>query len=220
VNVLVEACVESLDESLVAERAGANRLELCDNLAVGGTTPSPQLIDAVRAAVKIPVMVMIRPRGGSFVHTAQELDQMRRDLDMALAHEVDGVVLGILDDDNAVDAQRVAEFVKLARGTPVTFHKAFDVISDRRAALDALIDAGVTRLLTSGGAPTAVEGAGELANLVEQAGGRIEIMAGGKVRGSNVGEIVRRAGLREVHARSERDEAQIRAIVDALSPAS
>jgi copper homeostasis protein len=218
VSVLVEACVESLEESLVAERAGANRLELCDNLAVGGTTPSPQLIDAVRGAVKIPVMVMIRPRGGSFVHTAQELDQMRRDLDMALAHDVDGVVLGILDDDNAVDVERVAEFVRLARGTPVTFHKAFDVISDRRAGLDALIDAGVTRLLTSGGAPTALEGARELAKLVVQAEGRIEIMAGGKVRGSNVGEIVRRAGLREVHARSERDEAQIRAIVEALSP--
>ncbi len=216
-TVLVEACVESLEESLVAQRAGANRLELCDNLAVGGTTPSPELIDAVRAAVNIPVMVMIRPRGGSFVHTAQELDQMRRELDMALAHEVDGVVLGILDDENAVDAERVAEFVKLAQGTPVTFHKAFDVINDRRAGLDALIDAGITRLLTSGGAPTALGGADELSKLVDQSDGRIAIMAGGKVRGSNVGEIVRRAGLREVHARSERDEAQIRAIVEALS---
>jgi len=217
VSVLVEACVESLEESLVAQRAGANRLELCDNLAVGGTTPNPELIDAVRAAVNIPVMVMIRPRGGSFVHSAQELDQMRRDLDMALAHEVDGVVLGILDDKNAVDAKRVAEFVNLAQGTPVTFHKAFDVINDRRAGLDVLIEAGITRLLTSGGAPTALEGADELAKLVEQSDGRIEIMAGGKVRGSNVGQIVRRAALREVHARSERDEAQIRAIVDALS---
>jgi len=215
-SVLVEACVESLEESLVAERAGANRLELCDNLGVGGTTPSAELIDAVRAAVSIPVMVMIRPRGGSFVHTPRELDQMRRDLDMALAHEADGVVLGILDENNAVDADRVAEFVRLARGTPVTFHKAFDVIGDRRRGLDALIDAGVSRLLTSGGAPTAIEGAGELAKLVDQSDGRIEIMAGGKVRGSNVGEIVARAGLREVHARSERDEAQIRAIVDAL----
>ncbi len=219
-TVLVEACVESLEESLVAQRAGANRLELCDNLAVGGTTPSPELIDAVRAAVNIPVMVMIRPRGGSFVHTAQELDHMRRDLDMALAHEVDGVVLGILDDENAVDAERVAEFVNLAQGTPVTFHKAFDVISDRRAGLDALIDAGITRLLTSGGAPTALGGADELSKLVDQSDGRIAIMAGGKVRGSNVGEIVRRAGLREVHARSERDEAQIRAIVEALSLAT
>jgi copper homeostasis protein len=216
-SILVEGCVETLKECINAKHGGARRLELCDRLDVGGTTPSPELIDVVQAKVGLPIMAMIRPRGGSFVHTATELDAMRRQLDMVLSRNVAGVVIGILDDKNRVDTSRMAEFVRLAGDTPVTFHKAFDLIDDLAPALDDLIACGVKRLLTSGGAPTAAEGIEALAMLVERSAGRVEIMAGGKVRGSNVRAIVDGAGLKEVHARTGRDASQIRAIVDALT---
>lgn len=216
-NVLVEGCVETLEECLAAKRGGARRLELCDRLDVGGTTPSAALIDSVQREVGLPIMAMVRPRGGSFVHTAAELDQMRRDLDMVLSKNVEGVVIGILDEHHRVDTKRTAELVRLAGDTPVTFHKAFDVIDDLGAALDDLMTCGIKRLLTSGGKPTASEGIDALAMLVERSAGRIEIMAGGKVRGSNVRAIVEGARLREVHARVGRDETQIQAIVEALT---
>ena len=216
-RVLVEGCVETLEECLAAKRGGARRLELCDRLDVGGTTPSAALIESVQSTVGLPIMAMVRPRGGSFVHTASELDQMRRDLDMALAKSVDGVVIGILDDKNRVDTKRTAEFVRLAGDTPVTFHKAFDVIENLSAALDDLMACGIKRLLTSGGKPTAAEGIDVLAMLVEQSAGRVEIMAGGRVRGSNVRAIVDGAGLNEVHARTGPDDSQIRAIIEALT---
>jgi copper homeostasis protein len=217
VTILVEGCVETLDECLDAKRGGARRLELCDRLDVGGTTPSAAIIDAVQKNVGLPIMAMVRPRGGSFVHTPGELDQMRRDLDMVLSRNVEGVVIGILDERNRVDTKHTAELVRRAGDTPVTFHKAFDVIDDLPAALDDLMACGIKRLLTSGGKATAAEGIDELAMLVERSAGRIEIMAGGKVRGSNVRAIVEGAGLREVHARTGPDESQIRAIVDALA---
>ena len=216
-RVLVEGCVETLEECLAAKRGGARRLELCDRLDVGGTTPSASLIESVQSMVGLPIMAMVRPRGGSFVHTASELDQMRRDLDMVLAKSVDGVVIGILDDKNRVDTKRTAEFVRLAGDTPVTFHKAFDVIENLSAALDDLMACGIKRLLTSGGKPTAAEGIDVLAMLVEQSAGRVEIMAGGRVRGSNVRAIVDGAGLNEVHARTGPDDSQIRAIIEALT---
>jgi copper homeostasis protein len=162
-------------------------------------------------------MAMVRPRGGSFVHTAAELDLMRRDLDMVLSKNVAGVVLGILDENNRVDTKSTAEFVRRAGDTPVTFHKAFDLIEDLPAALDDLLACGIMRVLTSGGAPTAAEGIDALAMLVERSAGRVEIMVGGKVRGANVRSIVEGSGVREVHARVGPDALQIRAIVDALS---
>jgi len=217
VNILVEGCVETIEECINAKRGGARRLELCDRLDVGGTTPSAALIESVQRNVGLPIMAMVRPRGGSFVHTAAELDQMRRDLDMVLSKNVEGVVIGILDDRNRVETKRTAEFVRLAGNTPVTFHKAFDVIDDLSSALDDLMACGIKRLLTSGGKPTAAEGIEKLAMLVERSAGRIEIMAGGKVRGSNVRAIVEGAGLGEVHARVGGDETQIRSIVDALT---
>lgn len=217
-SVLIEGCVETLEECLNAKRGGARRLELCDRLDVGGTSPGGPLIDAVKTNVGLPIMAMVRPRGGSFVHTASELDQMRRDLDMVLSKNVAGVVIGILDEKSRVDTKRTAEFVRLAGDTPVTFHKAFDVIEDLPAALDDLMACGIKRLLTSGGKPTAAEGIDALAMLVERSAGRVEIMAGGKVRGSNVRAIVEGSGLREVHARVGPDETQIRSIVDALGP--
>jgi copper homeostasis protein len=220
VTVLIEACVDSVASAVAAEWGGSQRLELCENLGVGGTTPSTELIDAVRARVGIPIMVMIRPRGGSYVHCRAELDQMRRDIGAAKEHGADGVVLGVLDAANRVDVKATNELVTLAADMPVTFHRAFDIVPDLSIALEALVTAGVARVLTSGGAPTALAGAPMLASLVRRAGERIRIMAGGKVRGGNVREIAATSGVTEVHARCELDSAQIRAIASALDGAA
>ncbi len=216
-KILVEACVETLEESLAAARGGADRLELCDNMAVGGTTPSAALIAEVKRSVSIPVSVMIRPRGGRFVFNRVEIDAMQRDIDMALEAGADMLVIGVLDPSRRVEVNVTRELVARAKGTPVTFHKAFDEIPDQRRALEALIDVGVSRLLTSGGAPTALEGTDALATLIEQASGRAVIMAGGTVRGHNVRQIVERGGVTEVHARCNLDPARISDIVAALA---
>jgi copper homeostasis protein len=216
-EIAIEACVESLAESLAAERGGANRLELCANMAVSGTTPSDDLIVAVKSAVKIPVSVMIRPRGGSFVHSATEIVGMHRDIERAIELGADMVVIGVLDDSMRINEPATRALVRRAGETPVTFHKAFDEIVDQREALESLVDAGVSRVLTSGGAPTAVDGRAALARLVEQAAGRLSIMAGGRVRGANVCELVRDSSVREVHARCADDETVIRELRTALA---
>ena len=215
-NVLVEACVDSVESAIVAERAGARRLELCVDLDVGGTTPGEALVRAVQAAVAIPISMMVRPRGGSYVHSRDELDTMRRTIDNALALGVGGIVIGLLDDDDRIDVVHTREFVARARPTPVTVHRAFDVVADQARALDELIDTGVARVLTSGGAPTALEGADRLRALVDRAAGRIVVMAGGKVRPENARAIAEQSGVAELHARSEMDPGRIHGIIAAL----
>jgi len=217
VSVLVEACVESVEEAVIAERAGAARLELCANMAVGGTTPSDELFASVRRRVGIPIAAMVRPRGGSFVYSDDELAQLWHDLERMKSLGADVLVSGILTDDGSVDRERARELVARAGAIPVTMHLAFDAVPDHLAALDFLIDAGVARVLTSGGAGTAAAGVETLAALVERSRNRISIMAGGKVRAHNVQDIVRGSGVREVHARSEDDETRIRDLVSALS---
>jgi copper homeostasis protein len=217
VIVLVEAAVDSLDDALAAADGGADRLELCANLSVGGTTPDRTLIRAVLGRVEIPVYAMIRPRGGSFVYARHELDQMRRDLENAIAAGCAGVVLGVLDHTNRVDVAQTRSLTDIAGGERVTFHRAFDRTPDIFAAADALISIGISRVLTSGGASNAQEGAEVLAALVAHCAGRLEILAGGGVRAHNVCDIVRLGNVREVHARCECDAGRIRAITAAVS---
>jgi len=217
VTILVEAAVDSLDDALAAVEGGADRLELCANLSVGGTTPAPALIAAVLARVAIPVVAMIRPRGGSFVYTSGEIAHMKRDIEMALDFGVAGLAFGVLDSTNRIDVGATQSLVAAAGGHRATFHRAFDRTPDLLAAADTLTSLGISRVLTSGGAATASEGAGALASLVEHVGGRLEILAGGGVRAANVRDIVLRTGVREVHARCERDAGRIRAIKTALS---
>jgi copper homeostasis protein len=219
-TVLVEAAVDSLDDALAAVEGGADRLELCADLSVGGTTPEQDLVAAVLGRARVPVFAMIRPRGGSFVYTESELDRMRRDTEMALDLGVAGVVLGVLDSANRVDVRRTRSLVDVAGGHRVTFHRALDRTPDIFAATEALISLGIARVLTSGGAATASEGADVLASLVERADGRLEILAGGGVRANNVLDIIRRSGVREVHARCERDASRIRAIKEAIGMTS
>jgi copper homeostasis protein len=203
-SVLVEACVDSVESARAAERGGARRLELCDNLADGGTTPSAGMIAAVKAAVRIPVFVIVRPRGGGFVYSDAELDVMRRDVDAAVAHGADGVVIGVLRPDARVDSLQTQALVAAAQGVPVTFHRAFDLVPDQYDALDTIAGAGVSRVLTSGGASTAAEGADAIRSLVKAAGTRLIVVAGGGIREENVAELVRRSGVREIHIRGTR----------------
>ena len=210
---LVEAAVESLESALAAERGGADRIELCANLNDGGTTPRAALIAEVAERVRIPVFVLIRPRGGAFVYSDDEMEMMSRDIDVARELDIDGIVTGALRADGTVDVEQTRVLVKAAGGLPVTFHRAFDTAPNIRSALEQLIAAGVSRVLTSGGAATAIDGADVIAMLVDQAGERITIMAGGSIREHNVRDVIQRTRVREVHARLV-DETGMRRLVE------
>lgn len=147
------------------------------------------------------MFVLIRPRGGGFVYSDTDTDVMTRDVEVARAHGADGIVIGALDLNGRVSAKITAELIENAAGLPVTFHRAFDCTTDPARALEVLIDAGVSRVLTSGGAGTALEGADAIARLVERAAARIVVMAGGGIRENNVREVIDRTGVPEIHAR-------------------
>jgi copper homeostasis protein len=211
----VEAAVETLEAALAAKRAGADRIELCANLAVGGTTPSTQLIASVVEQAHHPVFVMIRPRGGDFVYAGDEIDAMIEFIDRARTLGIAGIVTGALRSDGGVDVESMRRLISPASGLPVTFHRAFDLAVNKREALEQVIELGASRVLTSGGAATALDGANAIAALVDQAGDRISIMAGGKIRDHNVRDVIARTRVREVHARLE-NEAGMRALVNVV----
>lgn len=199
--VLVESCLDSLELAIAAERGGAERIELCDRLDVGGTTPSRELIEQVVAAVKIPVHPIIRVRGGDFFHTDAEVEQMKRDTEMAAKAGAAGIVLGILNTDRTIDGKRTREVMEVAPHVPATFHLAFDFARDMFEALDTVGEIGMARVLTRGGGKTALDGIEGIRKLVERSIGHVRIMAGGSVREDNAEEIVRRSGVTEIHSR-------------------
>ena len=213
--ILVETAVETLEEALAAERAGADRIELCANLSDGGTTPSAGLIAAVVGQTKLPVVVMIRARGGDFVYSDDEIDAMTRDIELAGERGIAGIVTGVLTADGHIAIERTRALVHAAAGLPVTFHRGFDSTGNLPDALEELIQIGVSRVLTSGSAATALEGAATIAALIDQARAWISIIAGGGIREHNVRDVVARTGAREVHSRLV-DEASMRALVDVL----
>lgn len=198
-SILVEVCVDSVQSALAAQEGGAQRIELCDNLVEGGTTPSAGTIDIVCTRLSIPVNVMIRPRGGDFLYSDLEFQIMQRDVEIAKQLGAAGVVIGLLKTDGTVDESRTAELVALASPLSVTFHRAFDMTREPFAALEALIALGIERVLTSGQEDSALEGLDLLAALVEKAGDRICIMAGGGIHQRNLTRIVSGSGVREVH---------------------
>lgn len=212
---LVEAAVENLESSLAAERAGADRVELCKNLSEGGTTPDGALVAAVVDRIRLPVFVLIRPRSGDFVYSGNEFDVMIRDIELTRTMGIAGIVTGALDANRRVDVKRTRSLVKAAGGLPVTFHRAIDSSASLAVALDDAIEAGVSRVLTSGGARTAQEGVDVIAELVLQARERVSIVAGGGIREHNAREVVARTGVHEVHGRLV-DEAQMRGLVDTV----
>lgn len=197
---LLEISVETLAAAVAAERGGADRAELCEDLNMGGVTPSAELMQETRKSVRLPIFAMIRPRGGDFLYSAAEFEHMKRDLEVAKACGMDGVVLGILLPDRSVDKERTRELVEAAKPLPVTFHRAFDETTDLHAALEQVISTGATRILTSGGWPNAAAGASMLAELVKAAAGRIEILPGGGVNADNLEKIVQATGAKEFHS--------------------
>jgi len=197
---LLEISVETLASAIAAERGGAARIELSANLSVGGVTPSEALMRQARAAVHIPIFAMIRPRDGRFVYSASELAQMHREIEIAKSANLDGVVLGILCDDDTIDAEHTRELVEFSRPLPVTFHRAFDLTPNLLDGLEAVIRSGAKRILTSGGQPTAAQGASALADLVSASAGRITILPGGGLNRSNLHEVVARTGASEFHS--------------------
>lgn len=162
------------------------------------------MIAACKAAVAIPVFVMIRPRGGGFVYSDEERDVMRRDTVVARELGADGIVIGGLHEDGTIDRAHVKSLMDAANELPVTFHRAFDFTPNLEASLESLAEAGVQRVLTSGGASTAAEGVKVLADLVRQAGSRLIVIAGGSIREDNVRSVVSLSGVREVHVRPTR----------------
>jgi len=198
-RLVLEVLVDSLDAARAAQAGGADRLELCQNLFEGGTTPSAGMISAVVAAVRLPVNVMLRPRGADFCYSDDEMEVMQRDLRLIKQSGANGVVFGILHPDGSIDAERCSVLTAAARPLSVTFHRAFDVTRDAVEALEDLIRLGIDRVLTSGQEATAFEGAELISQLVQRAAGRIAVMAGGGIREHNARRILQLSGAREIH---------------------
>lgn len=199
--VKVEVCAESVESALAAAACGAARIEFCDNMADGGTTPSAGSIRTLREKISIGLFPIIRPRGGDFVYTATEFEAMRSDIRFCGETGCDGVVIGMLKSDGTVDTERCGELVGLAKnsGMEVTFHRAFDVSRDLTEALEQVISIGCDRILTSGGAETAFEGIDMIKELTARAGRRIIIMPGSGVTPENAAAILKAAGCGEIH---------------------
>jgi copper homeostasis protein len=199
-RVVLEVCADSVDSTLAAEHGGAHRIELCGALVDGGITPSAGLISTVRSKVSIPIHVMVRPRGGDFCYGPEDFEIMEHDLIAAKQFGVDGVVFGILTEDGRVDVERTRLLVARARPLKVTFHRAFDMSRDLHESLQALIAAGVDRVLTSGGEQRVEDGVRTVKGLNKAAAGRIIIMAGGGISASNVHRVMAQTGVSEIHA--------------------
>lgn len=198
-EVLIEVCVDSVASAVAAEHGGAGRLELCSAVIEGGTTPSAGLIETTRAAVKIPLHVMIRPRGGDFCYDQHEFDAMKRDIAQVKRFGADGVVFGILDLNGQVDARRTQELLDLTRPLSATFHRAFDMTADLFRALDDLCNLRIDRVLTSGAHRTCLLGRERIADLIKKADRRMVVMPGGGIKPENARNLVETTGAREIH---------------------
>ena len=239
---LLEIAAGSLGSALAAQAGGADRIELCANLGEGGTTPSYGTLAVARDRVRIPLYAIIRPRAGDFCYDAADVEVMRRDVETCVALGYDGVVIGALDLDGDVDEATCRVLIDAASTLGVTFHRAFDVVRDRNAALEAIVALGCERVLTSGGAENALAGAERIAETARQAGSRIRVMAGAGITPGNIGELARRSDAHEFHASArslhvspsrrrdhglpgldaswqETDAGVVRALVDALARA-
>lgn len=202
---LVEACVDTPAGAVAAIEAGAGRVELCANLIEGGTTPGAGAIALAVERSEAPVMVMIRPRGGDFLYSGGELEEMRRDIAVAAELGAHGIVLGLLRPDGRVDEERTALLVADSGPLSVTFHRAFDLCRDPLEGLETLIALGVDRVLTSGQAPSVTEGLPLLRGLAAAADGRIGILPGGGIRSANVAAVLAIPGIEEIHVRVARE---------------
>ncbi|WP_430467338.1 copper homeostasis protein CutC [Winogradskyella ouciana] len=195
----LEICANSYQSAKNAQKAGAHRIELCQELSVGGITPSYGLLKQVIEHFNIPVFVLIRPRGGNFMYSKDEFEIMKHDIEVCKELGCAGMVSGVLKDDKNIDIERTKELVELSKPLEFTFHRAFDEVKNPKVALERLIELGVHRVLTSGQQKTAEEGLELLKELNDIANGRITILAGGGVNSQNALKF-KQAGLKEFHA--------------------
>ena len=198
--MIVEICANSVQSAINAEKGGADRRELCQNLNEGGTPPSYAAIKYCVENLSLKTMVLIRPRPGDFCYNDAEYEAIKQDVLICKELGVHGVVVGFLDKNLDIDIKRTAEIVKLARPMEVTFHRAFDRCRDWHIALEQIIECGCDRILTSGQRKTAPEGIGNLREIQKLAVGRIKILAGSGVNSQNVAELIRATGVGEVHS--------------------
>ena len=198
-TIRIEICIDSVESSIAAAEGGAHRVELCQNLFEGGTTPSWGMIRSVLRHTELPVFVMIRPRGADFCYSEAEFRVMEEDVQAARKLGVDGIVTGILKANGTIDVPRMKRLVNLAGPLPVTFHRAFDVTRDATKSMETLIHLKITRVLTSGQERSVIEGADLIAKLVKQAGERIIVVPGGGISERNFEKVRRVTGAKEFH---------------------
>ena len=199
--MIKEACVESFEKALEAQNKGANRIELCENLAVGGTTPSYGTVKICLEKLNIPIFPMVRARGGNFNYSKDEIEIMKEDIKLFKKIGVKGIVLGCLTNDNKVDLETTKELVDLAYPMEVTFHKAIDEISNPLDYIDALIDIGIKRILTSGGKATALEGKDLINDMIRKSNKKLKIVVAGKVTKENLSELSSLISSDEFHGK-------------------
>ncbi len=198
-NHKLEVCLDSAESAIIADKAGAHRVELCENLFGGGTTPSAGTIKITRQSVNLVMHVIIRPRPGDFCYTDKEFQVMLEDVRYCREQGVDGVVIGILKPDGTVDMERNAQLIKEAGNMNVTFHRAFDVTPDPFKALEDIIELGCSRILTSGQEASVLEGADLIRELIQKAGDRITIMPGGDITERKLQRVIQKTGASEFH---------------------
>ena len=199
-NFIIEIATSDFESSAAASRGGADRIELCDNLAEGGTTQSKAVIRHCREKLDIQIFPIIRPRGGDFLYTDDEFKIMISDIKTCKELNCDGVVIGFLKTDGSIDLDRTKRLVELAYPMEVTFHRAFDRCKDPFEALNQLISVGCTRILTSGQQQTALDGIGLISQLIKVADKRITIMPGSGVRKENIAQLAEQTGAEEFHS--------------------
>ena len=200
VERILEICCDTLESALLAEKAGANRIELCEDLLAGGVTPSAAKVKLLKKHLQIPIAVLIRPRPGDFVYNQWEKETIIENIKIAKELGADAIVGGALNEDLSIDSDFTKVMIEAAKPLPFVFHKAFDVCKNGLEALSLLVDLGVSRLLTSGQKNTALEGQGNIARYIEQLGQKITIMAGGGIRPNNVPELKKVEGLQQFHS--------------------
>lgn len=221
----IEICCGSIQSAANAKAGGAVRVELCQGLVEGGTTPSPATIDYAVRGLGMKVFVLIRPRGGDFCYNELEIKMMEEDVAYCKKVGVAGIVVGFLHPDGTIDTELTRRFVELSDPLPVTFHRAFDRCTEPLKALEQIIGCGCARILTSGCQPTAMEGADLLQQLVQQADGRIQILAGSGITPENAAALKQKTGVPEIHGSCkftradgawETDAGQVRRLVTEL----
>ena len=205
----IEIACFNLESVLIAQKAGADRVELCADMSVGGTTPTIETIQQARENLTIDLYAMIRPRGGNFVYSDSEFEQMKSEIEAIKKLGVNGFVFGILKDDNTINIEQNKVLVELANPFPCTFHRAFDAISDYEKAVEDVISCGFSTILTSGTFPNVMEGKEVLKQLVKQANNRIEIMPGGGLRSTNISALDEMVNANWYHSSAITDGSEI-----------